>query len=185
LYGSLMNALLRYLPLFALLQVACSSARTSKLYGAWRSDAGATKAYLAKHAKLTDYQKQIFSRLFGKTVITFNPDGSGGIKVEAIALPKRDGGQLNVPASERSFTYSVLGESDSQIVIAMVSGEPLFDDYPFAVLKFHTVDTYSVSLSEGLTDINGREFFNREKSTKSEPGSGGNRRPAAELSYAR
>ena len=47
-------------------------------------------------------------------------------------------------------------------------GEEFLDGYPFAILKFHDQDTYSVSLSNGIAEINGREFFKRIKTDNSE-----------------
>ena len=156
-----MNIIFRYLTFFALLQVAWSSETASKLHGSWLSDGKATNSYFSEHAKLTDQQNRLFPKFFGRAVFTFNPDGSGTIKMEAVILPKKDGGDLNLAASETAFKYQILGETESQIVIKTTLAEPMFNEYPFTILKFHDADTYSVSLSDGIADINGREFFKR------------------------
>ncbi len=133
--------------------------------GAWRSDAKATNAYLDKHAKLNEYQKKVFASLFGRALVTFRADGTGSIVLDARTFPTRDGGQLEWEATKADFTFKVLDATESQIVMKSDLGEELFDGYPFAILKFHDQDTYSVSLSDGIADINGREFFKRVKIT--------------------
>jgi hypothetical protein len=106
--------------------------------------------------------------LFGRAVITFNPNGTGKMKMSAAKMPKKDGGELELPATEISFRFEILGETDSQIVIKSTSEEPLFADFPFAILKLHDANTYSVLLSDGITEINGREFFKRVEKDHSE-----------------
>lgn len=144
----------------------------SILIGSWRSDAEATNAYLDKHAKLNHHQKKVFSKIFGRVMVTFKADGTGSLLMAAATIPTEDGGQLELEATESDFTYKVLDVAESQIVIKSKMGEKLFDGYPFAILKFHDQDTYSVSLSDGISEINGREFFKRVKTTyrKSDPG---------------
>ena len=147
---------------------ALASENIPSLVGTWRSDGEATNAYLEKHAKLTELQKKAFAAFFGKSVVTFRADGSGTIFLPARTMPKKDGGQLNLAATEFDFTFKVLDSADSQIVIKSDVGKELIDGYPFAILKFHGPDTYSVSLSDGLGEINGREFFKRSKTPISE-----------------
>jgi hypothetical protein len=162
--------MIRYLLLIALAQASCSSEPSSKLYGSWRSNAKATNEYIAKHSKLSDYQRMALSKLFGRAVVTFNPDGSGSITMEATTIPKKNGGQFELASSKTDFRFELLGEAESQVVIRTTLGQALFDNYPFAILKLHDQDTYSVSLSDGITEINGREFFERIKKTSSEQG---------------
>lgn len=158
---------------FTLLTLPALAGDVPSLTGAWRSDAVATNAYLDKHAKLNDYQKKVFATFFGRAVVTFRADGTGTILMEATTIPKKDGGQLELEATESDFTFKVLGAAESQVVIKSDMGEQLFDGYPFAILKFHDQDTYSVSLSDGIAEINGREFFKRVKTTNSEQGGAG------------
>jgi hypothetical protein len=143
----------------------CESNKTdkleSKIFGAWHSDAEATNADLAKFAQLNDFQKKALPALFGRATITFNRDGSGSIEMQAAKFPKMDGGEIDVPASKTSFRFEILGEAESQIVIKSTSEEVIFRDHPFAILKLHDEDTYSVSLSDGIAMIYGREFFKR------------------------
>ncbi|NLT70742.1 MAG: hypothetical protein GXX91_08610 [Verrucomicrobiaceae bacterium] len=147
---------------------ALAGDQVPSLIGAWRSDAEATNAYLDKHAKLNDYQKKVFATFFGRAMVTFRTNGTGTILMKATTLPKKDGGQLELEATESDFTFKVLDAAESQIVIKSDMGEEIFDGYPFAILKFHDQDTYSVSLSDGIAEINGREFFKRVKTTNSE-----------------
>lgn len=65
--------------------------------------------------------------------------------------------------SEMKFTFKLLGESKSQLVVEMISGKFLIDEYPFSLFKFQGADSFSVSLADSITDINGREFFKRLK----------------------
>jgi hypothetical protein len=161
--------------LFALFSAsALAGNEVPSLIGSWRSDVEATNAYLDKHAKLNDYQKKVFANFFGRAVVTFRADGTGTILMQAITIPKNDGGQLDLGATESDFTFKVLDSAESQIVIKSDMGEELFDGYPFAILKFHDQDTYSISLSDGIAEINGREFFKRVKITNSEQGGAGN-----------
>lgn len=162
---SLKNTMVRFF-IFALLSSPVfAENEESKIIGSWRSDAKATHAYLDKHAKFTDYQKKAFANFFGKVVITFKSDGTGTMLTEAFTIPKKGGGEFEMKAANLSFTFKVLDSSESQIVIKSDMKESLFDDYPFALLKFEDDDTYSVSLSDGISEINGREFFKRIKAT--------------------
>jgi len=143
----------------------------SKIYGSWHSDAEATNAYLAKYAQLNEFQKKVFTSLFGRATITFNHDGSGFIEMDGGKFPKMDGSEIDVPASKTNFRFEILGEDDSQIVIKTTGEELFFQDHPFAILKLEDENTYSVSLSDGIATINGREFFTRiqnKKANKSE-----------------
>ena len=158
------------------LQAACAGDRTSKLYGSWSSDAAATKDYLTNHALLTEYQKKAIPMLFGRAVVTFKPDGTGVMKMDAARIPKKDGGELDLAATEIKFRFEILGETETQIVIKSTSDNPIFDDFPFAILKLHDLNTYSVMLSDGITEINGREFFKRIGKAPSEQDARGNRR---------
>ena len=155
--------------LFALFSASALAAdEVPSLIGSWRSDAVATNAYLDKHAKLNDYQKKVFAKFFGRAVITFRANGSGTILMESITIPKRAGGQLDLKATESDFSFKVLDSAESQIIIKSNMSEEFLDEYPFAILKFHDQDTYSVSLSNGIAEINGREFFKRIKTDNSE-----------------
>ena len=168
--------MLRFLiTIFALAQICCAKEHASKLYGSWSSDADATKAYLTSYAVLNEYQKKAFPMLFGRAVITFMPNGTGKMKMSAAKIPKKDGGELDLPATEISFKFEILGETDSQVVIKSTSEQPLFVDFPFAILKFHDTNTYSVLLSDGVTEINGREFFKRVEKDTSEQDAPSNR----------
>lgn len=169
-----MNHMLRYLLLtLAMMHSVHAEEQKSKLYGAWSSDAVATKAYLTTHAVLDEYQKKAVPMLFGRAVVTFSQDGTGIMKMSAGRIPKKDGGELELAATEINFKFEILGETDSQIVIKSTSDEPFFDDFPFAILKIHDANTYSVMLSDGITEINGREFFKRvEKESSIESGTG-------------
>lgn len=161
--------MLRYLPLALTMMLAsCAGEQTSKLYGSWSSDAAATKDYLTNHALLNEYQKKAFPRLFGGAVVTFRPDGSGVMTMGAVRIPKKDGGELDLAATEKKFRFEILGETASQIVIKFTSDESLFADFPFSLIKFHDANTYSVMLSDGITEINGREFFKRVEKQPSE-----------------
>jgi hypothetical protein len=169
--------MLRYfLIILVSLHAVCAEEKTSKLYGSWSSDAIATKAYLTSYAVLNEYEKKAFPMLFGRAVITFNPNGTGTMKMGAAKIPKKDGGELELAATEISFKFEILGETDSQIVIKSTSEEPLFADFPFSILKLHDANTYSVMLSDGITEINGREFFKRVEKDPSEQDARGNRR---------
>ena len=160
--------------LFALFATsALAGDEVPSIIGSWRSDAEATNAYLKKHAKLSDYQKKVFATFFGRVVVTFRADGTGSFLMEATTVPKKDGGHLDLEATESNFTFKVLDSAESQTVIKSDMGEDLFGGYPFAILKFHDQDTYSVSLSDGISEINGREFFKRMKATKSKQGGAG------------
>ncbi len=143
----------------------------SAIYGTWHSDAEATNAYLEKYAMLNDFQKKAFKALFGKATITFNRDGSGYLEMEGGKFPKVDGSEVDMPPSRTNFNFEILGEVDSQVVIKSTGAELIFQDHPFAIMKFHDENTYSVSLSDGIASINGREFFTRitnKKENKSE-----------------
>jgi hypothetical protein len=169
--------MLRYfLIILASLHAVCAEKKTSKLYGSWSSDAIATKEYLTSYAVLNEYEKKAFPMLFGRAVITFNPNGTGTMKMSAAKIPKMDGGELELAATEVSFKFEILGETDSQIVIKSTSEEPLFADFPFSILKLHDANTYSVMLSDGITEINGREFLKRVEKDPSEQDARGNRR---------
>ena len=157
--------MLRFLIFVLFTLPAFAGDKAPSLLGTWRSDAEATNAYLDKHAKLSDFQKKVFATLFGKSVVTYRADGSGTLSMQARTIPKKDGGQMEVAASDSDFTYKVLDSTDSQIVIKSVVGMEMVDGYPFAIIKFHDQDTYSISLSDGMAEINGREFFKRVKSS--------------------
>lgn len=150
------------------LLTACAGEQKSTLYGSWSSDASATKDYLTKHALLNEYQKKAFPMLFGRAVVTFRPDGTGVMKMGAVRIPKKDGGELDMATTEIKFKFEILGETASQIVIKSTSDEPLFADFPFSLIKIHDANTYSIMLSDGITDINGREFFKRVTKQPSE-----------------
>lgn len=157
-----MKKILQYLLLtLATMHAVSAEEQKSKLYGSWSSDAVATKAYLTSHALLNEYQKKAIPMLFGRAVFTFRPDGTGIMKMSAVRIPKKDGGELELAATEINFKFEIIGETDSQIVIKSSSDEPVFDDFPFALLKLHDANTYSVMLSDSNTEINGREFFKR------------------------
>ncbi|WP_411827795.1 hypothetical protein [Luteolibacter sp. AS25] len=151
----------RILLFVILIQAAYSGEPASRLYDSWKSDAAATNAYLGKHANLNEMQKRIFSDFFGKSVITFRPDGSGFIELASNSFTMEDGRVRELPASKTDFTFKILDEAESQIVIRTTFAEGIFTDHPFAILKLHDADTYSVSLSDGFAEINGREFFKR------------------------
>jgi hypothetical protein len=159
--------MIRVLLFFVLAQICCSNETESKIYGSWHSDAEATNAYLAKNAQMNEFQKKVFPVLFGRATITFNRDGTGFIEMTAAKFPKMDGTEIDVAASKTDFRFEILGEAKSQIVIRPTSEDDVFQDAPFAILTLHDEDTYSVSLSDGLAMINGREFFTRVKNNKS------------------
>ena len=79
-----------------------------------------------------------------------------------------------------NFKFELLGEAQSQIVIKTTLGAAPLDTYPFAILKIHDQDTYSVSLSDGIAEINGREFFKRIKKADSEQGGADQPAPRSE-----
>ncbi len=149
-----------------MLQLVFSSDTESKLYGVWRSDACLTNAHLVRNAKLSEYQKKVFEGFFGLTFLTFNADGTSTVRTKQLVIPKKDGGEQLLPATETNFTFKILGETDSQLVIETTSGDFTFGEHPFAILKFEELDIYSVSLSDGVADLNGREFFIRQKTEK-------------------
>jgi hypothetical protein len=163
-----MNMIRQLLIALTTVLAACAGEQKSALYGSWSSDASATKDYLTKHALLNEYQKKAFPMLFGRAVITFRPDGTGVMKLGAVRIPKKDGGELDMAATEIKFKFEILGETASQIVIKSISEEPLFADFPFSLIKVHDANTYSVMLSDGITEINGREFFKRVERQPSE-----------------
>lgn len=99
--------------------------------------------------------------LFGRVVITFNQNGTGTMKMSAAKIPKKGGGIIELQAENFNFKYEIIGESKSQIVIKLTAGEAFIADYPFSILKFHDDNNYSVLLSDGITELNGREFFKR------------------------
>lgn len=158
-----MNTAFRCLLFLTFAQSAFASDKVSKIHGSWQSDGEATNKYLSKNTRLTAHQKKLFPLLFGNAVIVYNPDGTGSITLKAASLPKKEGGMVEAPAKVTSFTYEIVSESGSQVVIKAVWKDPLYDRYPFAILRFDEPDSYSVSLSEGPPDINGREFFTRVK----------------------
>ena len=101
--------MLRYfLIILASLHAVCAEKKTSKLYGSWSSDAIATKEYLTSYAVLNEYEKKAFPMLFGRAVITFNPNGTGTMKMSAAKIPKMDGGELELAATEVSFKFEIL-----------------------------------------------------------------------------
>lgn len=151
----------RFLLLALSAQLACAEEKASVLHGSWRSDAEATNDYLSKHAKMEDFQRKKLALFFGRATVTFKPDGSGSIRMAARTIPTKEGGEIELTEGMTEFTYRILGETESQIVIESFTGEALTDAHPFAVLKLHDRDTYSVSLSDGIAEINGREFFKR------------------------
>ena len=150
------------------------SRKESKLYGTWRSDSNATIEYLTEFAKLTKLQEKALFSLFGHTTIVFSRDGTGYLETAAWVMENADGEDVEIPEGTVSFTFEILGESDSQIVLRTTSEDGMFEDSPFAVLKFEEPDTYSVSLSDGISSINGREFFKRSKSQENEQGAAAN-----------
>jgi hypothetical protein len=159
--------MLRILIILTLTQALYAGETASKLYGSWKSSHKLTKAYLMKFAKLDAYQKNTLPNFFGNSVITFNRDGTGNIDIKAMSFPKKDGdGEFKLPATKTAFIYKILGESKSQLVIKTETDMELFADFPFAILRFEDPNTYSVSLSDSISDINGREFFTRIKPTK-------------------
>jgi hypothetical protein len=165
--------MVRNFPLIlVLIQAACAGDKPSRLYGSWSSDAAATDAYLKNHSLLSEYHKKALPMLFGRTVITFNFDGTGVAKTNAARIPKKDGGVLELEAREIKFKFEILGETASQIVIKSISDNPLFTDFPFSIIKLHDANTYSIMLSDGITDINGREFFKRVGKEPNKHGSG-------------
>ncbi len=158
--------MLKLLILFILTQLAYSKQTASKIHGEWESDRELTKKYLYKYAKLTEYQKKALPKFFGNSVIIFKPNGSGSVKTQAITIPKQNGEEWKIPETNIEFTYEILGEARDQLVIKIFFQEELFAESPFSLIKFEDSNTYSVSISDGISDINGREFFKRIKITK-------------------
>ena len=155
--------MLRLLILFTLSQLVYSGETASKLYGSWKSDIKLTNEYLNKHAKLNEYQKKVLPRFFSNSVIIFEPDGTGIIKTQEIIVPKLNGKEWKIPATNMKFTYKILGEAENQLVIKTILEKDFFADSPFCIMRFEDSDTYSISVSDGISDINGREFYKRIK----------------------
>ncbi len=158
-----MNILLRCLVFLAFACSASAADTLSRIHGQWQSDGEATNKYLSKNTRLTAHQKKLFPLFFGNAVIAYNPDGTGSITTKAATLPKKEGGMVEVPARMTTFTYEVVSDAGSQVVIKAVWKDALYDRYPFAILRFEDQDTYSVCLSDGPAAVNGREFFKRVK----------------------
>ena len=161
--------MLKLFILFLFIQNLSADDIASKLYGTWQSDRDLTSKYLNKYAKLTGYQKEVLPKFFGNSVVIFDPEGIGVIKIKEVIIPKfKNHEEMIFPAVEIKFTYEILGETESQVVIKDTSKEGVLTDIPFSIMKFEDDDTYSISISNGVSDINGREFFKRIKSVGSE-----------------
>lgn len=158
--------MLRLLILFTLTQLAYSGETASKLYGSWKSDITLTSEYLNKHAKLTEYQRKVLPKIFSNSIVTYKSNGTGLIETKEIVIPKQNGEEWKIPAINIGFTYEILGEAANQLVIKTTLKEDLFADSPFCIIRFEESDTYSISISDGISDINGREFFKRINITK-------------------
>ncbi|WP_193212843.1 hypothetical protein [Luteolibacter marinus] len=155
--------MLRFFCFACLVQVARADDKPSALHGSWRSDGEATRAYLDEHAKLDEFQRKMIGLMFGRATVTFKPDGSGSLRMDPMKVPTKEGAELALAESTTGFTYRILGETESQIVIESRFDNAALDAQPFAVLKFDGKDRYSVALSDGIAEINGREFFTRVK----------------------
>lgn len=155
----------RYFLLLSLIVTGCCAAAESKLHGSWKSDLKLTSDYLLKYANLDEHQKKALGILFGKSVITFKPDGTGSIKKESFVIPTKDGARLPMSGGDSTFSYELLGESEGQVVIKLKTEDPSVKKHPFLIMKFHGENVYSIEISENLFDLNGREFFQRTEIT--------------------
>jgi SET domain-containing protein len=72
-----------------------------------------------------------------------------------------DSEPIVLEAFNETFTYEILGESESQVVLEITSELPFIDEYPYSLIRFEDENTYSVSLSDSISDLAGREFFVR------------------------
>lgn len=153
-----------HIALATVLMLSCHAKdKASKIYGTWSSDREASSDYLLANAKLNDYQKLALPRLFGRMDVTYREDGTGTAFLKAGRIPKKDGGEIVLEETSIDFTFEIIGESESQVIIKTTSGDMLIAECPFSLVRFHDRDTASVAISDGITDINGREFFKRIK----------------------
>lgn len=149
----------------------CSGAE-SKIHGSWKSDLDRTSGYLLKFSNLNDYQKKGLNILFGRSVITFKADGTGLISKEAFTIPTKEGGGLPMAGANSAFTYTVVGESEGQVVVRLLAEDPATSKCPFVVMKFDSKDTYSIEIGENPFDLSGREFFRRAETKAEQVGAG-------------
>lgn len=148
--------------IFAVCLVSCKE-QDSKIYGTWQSDGERTWTYLEERTHLSAKQRVSLKSFFGNTSITYNPDGTGMIDQQAFTMDVLDGEPVGMEAHSEEFTFEVVGESEAQVVIRITSDLPLMEGYPYAVMRFENDDTYSVSLSDSISEIPGREFFKRKQ----------------------
>lgn len=144
----------------------------SKIHGHWKSDLKQTSEYLQKHSKLDEHQKKGLGILFGRAVITFNADGTGSVVKEEFTIPTDDGRKLPMGGTKSNFSYTVVGESEGQVVVRLLNEDPATAKCPFVVMRFDGRDDYSVEIGDNPFALSGREFFRRTE-TKAEQGGAG------------
>ena len=172
-----MNRLLLATVAFAL--AACDS-NPSKLYGAWERDAEATLKDISEGQQLEPSQEQFLEAWFGcDMVITYRLDGTGTIAMGRYEIPGPDGSEVTVDAAEVEFSFEILGEAESQVVIKVAVEEASVDERPFSLLQFPNRDGYCVTLDQGPFDLKGKEFFRRVEPNKGEQAAAADSRPAA------
>ncbi|MDP4624708.1 MAG: hypothetical protein NWT08_06165 [Akkermansiaceae bacterium] len=137
-------------------------ASESAIIGEWKSNGEKTINYLTEHTKLTDQQQRSFKEIFGKNVIIFKPDGTGTMVMPPSTISLIDGKELKLEGRTIEFTYEILGETTTQIVMKSHSeNSVILKNRPFSLITLHGRDSYSVSLDDGITELYGREFFDR------------------------
>ena len=97
----------------------CFAQNESKIHGSWKSEIELTSTCLLKYVNLDDHQKKSFQILFGRTTITFDPNGTGTVNTVAYDIPTSDGRPLNMAEQSSTFSYKILGETDDQLVTGL------------------------------------------------------------------
>lgn len=83
--------MLRFLLIACWVRVARADDKPSALHGSWRSEGEATRAYLENHAKLDAFQRKLIGLMFGRATVTFKPDGTGSLRMDAMKVPDPEG----------------------------------------------------------------------------------------------
>lgn len=152
--------MIRYILISTLIftQTTIAEEIKSKIIGSWKLDLKTTKSYHLKYIALTDTQKKIISHFLNPSSITYNSDGTGLMVMGMVKTNNNDGTEFKVNRTEHKFTFKIIGESESQVIIQKSTMPNI---YSYSVLKFNGTDSYSYSLSDN-SKIPGRIFFTRE-----------------------
>ncbi len=161
---TLTKIMIKVFSLIAALFLTSCGDSVSKIHGTWERDNEAAIKFLLENNELTEKQKTVHTALLSSQMTsTYHEDGTGQITIGAYQLPDPEGNLIEIEEMKADFTFEILGENKSQIVIKIITDDEFIDNTPFYILSFNGRDEHHFISGHDHIDLNVRENYTRVK----------------------